>query len=418
MPKDPFGTMMTSTPPPPSALANRRYHGLDAIRAVMMTLGLVLHVALCYGEGPWVYKDPETTDVAGLITVSVHVFRMPIFFVMAGFFGAMVYERRGAATFARQRFDRIVVPLVIGWFVLFPLLSWAIIFAWTHTSFPPEAVGGAWNSIRETFRWMSVETNWADAGPMHLWFLLNLAIFYVVAITISPIATRLGPITRFGRRSLDALAIGRLRWLTTPLVLAAITLLMLGQEDPGLATQEGWMPIPGLLVIYGVWFWIGWVAWPRRAVVDILHGGWWWRLGLGLLLLILATVGVIADYMAAEQKEPFGTGGRLIVQFLVVSATWFGLLGLVGLCERTMRRENRIVRYFVEASYFLYLAHLPLSIFIPALLRNWDAPGLVKFTVSVIVMTGFLLVVYQLLVRNTVLAVVLNGRRARDAKAA
>ena len=134
---------MTPPTPPPPAPGNRRYHGLDAIRAVMMTLGLVLHVALCYGEGDWIYKDPETTGVAGLITVSVHVFRMPIFFVMAGFFGAMVYERRGAAIFARQRFDRIVVPLVIGWFVLFPLLSWAIIFAWTHTSFPPEAVGGA-----------------------------------------------------------------------------------------------------------------------------------------------------------------------------------------------------------------------------------------------------------------------------------
>ena len=165
-------------------------------------------------------------------------------------------------------------------------------------------------------------------------------------------------------------------------------------------------------------FWIGWVAWQRRSVIDILHAGWWWRLGVGVVLLGLATVGVMAEYMAAEQEEPFGITGKTIVQFLVVSSTWFGLLGLVGLCERTMRRESPVVRYFVEASYFLYLAHLPFSIFIPALLRNWDAPGLVKFVVSVVVMTGFLLIVYQLFVRNTVIAVVLNGRRARDAKAA
>ncbi|MFM1890767.1 MAG: hypothetical protein RLZZ565_1524, partial [Planctomycetota bacterium] len=75
---------MTPTP------ASRRYHGLDAIRAVMMALGLLLHVALCYGEGPWIYKDPATTGLAGVITISVHVFRMPIFFVMAGFFAAMI----------------------------------------------------------------------------------------------------------------------------------------------------------------------------------------------------------------------------------------------------------------------------------------------------------------------------------------
>ena len=49
----------------------------------MMSLGLLLHVALCYGEGPWIYKDPQTTSVADLITVAVHVFRMPIFFVLA-----------------------------------------------------------------------------------------------------------------------------------------------------------------------------------------------------------------------------------------------------------------------------------------------------------------------------------------------
>ena len=409
---------MTTSTPPAATPDGRRYHGLDAIRAVMMTLGLVLHVALCYGEGDWIYKDPETTGVAGLITVSVHVFRMPIFFVMAGFFAAMVYERRGASTFARQRFDRIVVPLVIGWFVLFPLFSWAIIFAWTHTSFPPEAVGGAWNSIRETFRWMSVETDWAEAGPMHLWFLLNLVIFYAAAIVVSPIATHLGPVTRFGRRALDALATGGLRWLTTPLVLGVLTLLMLGQEGPGLDTQEGWMPIPGILAIYGLWFWIGWVAWRRRAVVDLLQAGWWWRLGLGLLLLLFATIGVIAEYMAAEQEEPFGAIGKAIVQFLVVSSTWYGLLGLVGLCERTLRRANPVVRYFVDASYFLYLAHLPLSIFVPALFRYWDASAIVKFAVSVVVMTAFLLIVYQLFVRNTVIAAVLNGRRARDAKVA
>lgn len=380
----------------------------------MMTLGLVLHVALCYSEGSWIYKDPVETPVAGLAQIAIHIFRMPIFFVMAGFFGAMIHERRGAAVFARQRFDRIVVPLVIGWFVLFPLLAWSIIFAWTHASIPPDSVGGAWNAITRTFETMAWATDWSDAGPMHLWFLYDLVIFYAVAIVLSPIAVRLGPITRAARSTLNGLVTGGARWFATPLVLVALTLLMLGQNGPGLDTQESWTARPDLLLIYGTWFWIGWIAWPRRVVIDRLHAGWWWRLGLGVLLLLVATVGVIAQYIAMSKSEPFGPGAKAIVQFLVVAATWFGLLGLVGLCERTMRRENAAVRYFVDASYFLYLAHLPLAIFIPALLRNWDAPAIVKFAVSLVAMTGFLLLVYQLCVRHTVIGVVLNGRRGRD----
>ena len=54
----------------------------------MMLLGVVLHTALCFQETPgaWIYQDPNTTPLAGLLVVSIHVFRMPVFFAMAGFF--------------------------------------------------------------------------------------------------------------------------------------------------------------------------------------------------------------------------------------------------------------------------------------------------------------------------------------------
>ena len=400
--------MMTPTP------ASRRYHGLDAIRAVMMALGLLLHVALCYGEGPWIYKDPATTGLAGVITISVHVFRMPIFFVMAGFFAAMVHERRGARVFAIQRFDRIAIPLGIGWFVLFPLLAWSIIFAWTHASIPPDTVGGGWNAIGGAFRRMEWSTNWADAGPMHLWFLYDLLWFYAAAIVLSPIATRLGPLTRGVRATLDSLTLGRARWIATPIVLVTMTTAMLTMRDPGLDTQEGWAPVPHLLLVYGLWFWIGWIAWARRAIVERLHAGWWWRLSLGLLLLNGALVAIIAAYTARGGGEPMGPVGVTLTQFLVVASTWYLLLGLVGMAERLLRRENAAIRWFVDASYFLYLAHLPFAILVPAMLRNWDAPAIVKMTASLVIMTVALSIAYQLLVRHTVIGVVLNGRRGRD----
>ena len=51
----------------------------------------------------------------------IHAFRMPVFFAVAGFFGAFLVARRGTRAFLRHRLDRIGIPFVAGWIVLFPL---------------------------------------------------------------------------------------------------------------------------------------------------------------------------------------------------------------------------------------------------------------------------------------------------------
>jgi fucose 4-O-acetylase-like acetyltransferase len=70
----------------------RRYHSLDALRAAMMLLGLVLHSAASYTRTPlraaWPYHDTHNSIVFDLLLFFIHLFRMPIFFVVAGFFAA------------------------------------------------------------------------------------------------------------------------------------------------------------------------------------------------------------------------------------------------------------------------------------------------------------------------------------------
>ena len=66
-----------------------RLHALDGLRAVMMLLGLVLHSLDSYTVtdlgGAWPFKDAATSAIADNITRFIHVFRMPVFFVLAGF---------------------------------------------------------------------------------------------------------------------------------------------------------------------------------------------------------------------------------------------------------------------------------------------------------------------------------------------
>ena len=82
--------------------ALHRYHGLDALRAAMMLLGLVLHSAAAYITLPlpvWIYRDPDKSGVFSPLFFFIHLFRMPVFFVAAGFFAAMLMTREGPGGF-------------------------------------------------------------------------------------------------------------------------------------------------------------------------------------------------------------------------------------------------------------------------------------------------------------------------------
>jgi fucose 4-O-acetylase-like acetyltransferase len=97
----------------------RRYHALDALRAAMMLLGLVLHSAASYTQRPlgeaWPIHDPHNSVLFDLLVVFIHLFRMPVFFFVAGFFAALLYARDSARGLARNRVRRVLLPLLLFW---------------------------------------------------------------------------------------------------------------------------------------------------------------------------------------------------------------------------------------------------------------------------------------------------------------
>ena len=98
-----------------------------------MLLGVMLHSIISYGAvdygAAWPYKDAATTGFADVAVIFIHVFRMPIFFVLAGFFAALLYVRRGTVGLLRNRATRIVVPFAVGWLLLYPAVLAGFAFA-------------------------------------------------------------------------------------------------------------------------------------------------------------------------------------------------------------------------------------------------------------------------------------------------
>ena len=105
----------------------------------------------------------------------------------------------------------------------------------------------------------------------------------------------------------------------------------------------------------------------------------------------------------------------MLVQVLY---TWMMSLGLIGLFRRLLQRESRVVRYLSDSSYWLYVAHLPLVIWVQGLVADWDLPAVPKYLLLCGSVTAFLLLTYEYCVRYTPIGTLLNGKKVRPAREA
>ena len=83
-----------------------------------MLLGIGLHAAI-----PFVpYREPDDSGsgLLWLFVAFVHGFRMPLFFLLSGFFTPMLWRRRGLRFLIKHRLQRIGIPLAIGLFTIIP----------------------------------------------------------------------------------------------------------------------------------------------------------------------------------------------------------------------------------------------------------------------------------------------------------
>jgi surface polysaccharide O-acyltransferase-like enzyme len=379
-----------------------RYHSLDALRAAMMLLGLVLHSAASYIHAAqpeaWPFHDPPGSVVFAILLVFIHLFRMPAFFLVAGFFGALLYQRDGRAGFLRNRVKRVGLPLPIFMVTVLPLAGLGFVFsAWREgVPFPSELLppGPIWQ--RPIFG--------------HLWFLYDLLILYLLAALVIPITRRLPPGWRaLGSRTFRVLAGNAAGTFAMGLVMA-ITLLPM--QGPGLETSAAIVPPARILIAYGVFFVFGWCLFSQRdQLLPKFSRGWPWFIIAGLVVFI-----AYVATLAAEERTP-GRQWHVLGAILAGLATWFLIHGITGFFVRRMDSPRPAVRYLADASYWMYLTHLVPITWMSGVLAPSSAPPVMKFAIVLAVTTATTLITYRWWVRSTALGVLLNGRRCASSRA-
>jgi peptidoglycan/LPS O-acetylase OafA/YrhL len=378
-------------------MPSERYHALDSLRAIMMLLGVVLHAACAYvlyvGDA-WPFHDEQASELLGLLLYFVHSFRMPAFFVMAGFFAALLYDRRGMQSLMVNRVKRILLPLVVGWLVLFPLIKMGFVFALAHGS--PSRLAVVWEYCRPSRLFEYV-------NPVHLWFLYDLLYFYAGALVLVRASQYLPEKMRM--RALRGFR-GMIQSPGRVLILGLITAATLYPTQEGMLDASGsFVPDVTALVAYGVFFAFGWLLYWQADVLPSFRRYAWTQTAVALPICVVHLAAIVQlDHERTRTWHCVAIGCGALIAWLLV-------FGFLGLFVRYLDRPIRSMRYLTDASYWIYLVHLPLVIWLQGLLANVPMPAIAKFGAILVISVPILLVSYHYGVRATFIGQFLNGRR-------
>jgi hypothetical protein len=146
-----------------------RLHHLDALRAFAMLLGIALHAALAYAIPYWIVVDARQSKLLGLLFLGIHGFRMQLFFLLSGYFTAMLWKRFGLRALVFHRARRVAIPLALGCVTVLPVM-WGV-SRWAgsvnaRAAMPREGVVTAIDSARDV--WTAARFGNINALKAHL----------------------------------------------------------------------------------------------------------------------------------------------------------------------------------------------------------------------------------------------------------
>ena len=172
-------------------------------------------------------------------------------------------------------------------------------------------------------------------------------------------------------------------------------------------SDEALLPSPLNLLAYFTFFAFGLLLHAERHVLPTFTRFAWSQVIAATalyLLMMLVMLPRVGGWLS-------GPASALVVALTGGAIAWMLLFGLTGLFLRYLNRPSPYVRYFVDASYWIYLTHYALAFWLPGLVVN---TGLSVWSRMALVTGGmglFGLATYALLVRSSFIGEVLNGRR-------
>lgn len=369
----------------------------------MLLLGLVIHCSQAYlplatgfrSADQWYFFDESSSSLLAPLCVIIHTYRMPLFFVLAGFFASMLISRRGLNGLISNRVHRVAVPLVASLILLVPLIHAAANLVQSDQSRFGLSVDEAISSgLTSRF------------SLHHLWFLWHLTIFYALTWLLISFSRRnhSSYIQRIWERLVQ---LSSRRWAS--MIFASVSIIFLSQMKtlPGFVDASFTFAPPWyLLGFYGLCYLFGSLLFhntiQRKRLANV-----------AISRMIVASIS-IGLYLAAVGLFVFTDQTEWLYWPMVALSSftiWMFIEAWLGCFQKFLSQPSRIMRYISDASYWVYLIHVPAAIVFQGAVSELEIVAEAKFLLTLFFTTVTSFASYHVLVRGTAIGKLLNGKR-------
>ncbi|MCP1677143.1 glucan biosynthesis protein C [Natronocella acetinitrilica] len=378
---------------------SQRVTQLDALRACLMLLGIIIHASFVFiSEQRWLVASDDVSYFFDYLTLSIHSFRMPAFFLISGFLYALVLCRSRILPFFASRSTRVLIPL----FAAGVLLNGAqlYLFQIIGTEAGLATINGqACESVADVLR--------GACWEIHLWFLIVLFYFFILCFPIAIILTRVTKITIPTPSSW--------LWPATVVFFIAIVQAVYSAAYRGYFGFVDYLPfLSDPKFYYYLPYFVFGVLLSRAKIQP--HA--WTGLGLPAIALLLASwIYFLYSFSPADTSiSQHVRGGRhqlwtsTAVAFQTTSA-------LIVLFLRLPAFKPEISRYLSDCSYTIYLFHHILVFLLAVLLINTGLPIAIQFIALVIAVVLLSWAIHHYVVsRSRLGTIIFNGRLDNTAR--
>ena len=362
-------------------LGMQRFHNLDFLRAFAMTMGLVIHAPLLFWAPDFakvfgidnIVPAEEWVNIMGRFISS---WRMPLFFLLSGFFAVLVLERKGTLHFLRDRFIRVGLTCLV------------------------------FSSLYD------ISDGKFDYTTLHLWFLYELMILVLVfsllykfKIIKDFLCIKVPPKLFF------ILAL----WLIFTVPLAYI--LNHWWHPLALKASTSYFDLKiGNLLYYFSYFLVGVILFSNQNIFMKLKNTKTILLLINLSLFAFL-LRLYSDHLTIGQADNLRNVAQMQFDPIMVlfNACMIGMNSIlfcflfIGLASKFVQSDSSIIRWFVELSYPIYIIHIIPVTMMSALFYH---VGLSQFSMLLLaVISGFFIcvILYYVFIKYTPLNWLING---------
>ncbi len=380
-------------------MQTQRIHYLDNLRAMAMLLGVFLHSALAYAQpaqSVWLATDSNASVPLDASIWFIHLFRMGLFFLLSGYFAKLVIERKGLRHFWWNRCLRIVIPFVLFYPFLLAAMTIVIVFSLSYLVEPRGLMGLIAAAVKES----SGSQKREPLTTMHLWFLYYLMAFSAIGALLYNVKW-----LKFEKSYRHSRCLFFFPLILVPGALAA------GAPMPA---PESFIPQGWPFAFYGIFYAAGWQLFGREQFLDALRPYVWHVVSSCILMFVpyymLMPVLDLSTIVAGTSAHVFWIRfvEASLTAYLSVLLTISSLL--VG--QRYLAGKNPFLSFIADSSYWVYLLHLPIVIFLQTVLVPLDLPWWLKFSIVLLGTVIPCMATYVVFVRYTPLGWLLHGKRS------